>query len=76
MADETEDPKLQGTILAGALLARLAGSLSEKFDTFATWLLAGFGAALALLLTNHDAGAWSVRPPFDALPNFLSPLSS
>lgn len=41
-------------MLAGTLMAHLAGNLSAKFDSFATWLLAGFGAAVALLLTSHE----------------------
>jgi hypothetical protein len=51
------DANAQSVMLAGAGLAHLAGNLSAKFDTFATWLLAGFGAAIGLLLTNHDVSA-------------------
>jgi hypothetical protein len=55
MVDETNDTELQSVVLAGELMANTAGNLSAKFDTFATWLLAGFGAAVGLLLTSHEA---------------------
>ena len=56
MTDEMQDDKgVQSVALAGVLMADLAGNLCAKFDTFATWLLAGFGAAVALLLTSHEA---------------------
>jgi hypothetical protein len=48
------DANAQAVLLAGALMAHSAGNLSAKFDTFATWLLAGFGAAVGLLLTSHE----------------------
>lgn len=51
------DANAQSVMLAGQTMAHLAGNLSPKFDTFATWLLAGFGAAVGLLLTNHDVSA-------------------
>jgi hypothetical protein len=35
----------------------MAGKVSAKLDAFATWLLAGFGGATALMLTSHDAAA-------------------
>jgi hypothetical protein len=48
---------MQAVLLSGAAMAHIAGSLSAKFDTFATWLLAGFGGAVALLLTSHEVNA-------------------
>lgn len=47
--------------ISAALIADMSGKLSGKFDTFATWLLAGFGAAVVLLLTN-DKAAGLVSP--------------
>jgi hypothetical protein len=35
-------------------MSHWAGDLSAKLDTFAAWLLAGFWAAVALLLTSHE----------------------
>jgi hypothetical protein len=51
------DANAQAILLSGVAMAHLAGSLSAKFDTFATWLLAGFGGAVALLLTSHEVNA-------------------
>jgi len=52
---EALDVQRQSTALAAVVLADLASKLSSRFDTFATWLLAGFGGAVALMLTSHDA---------------------
>jgi ABC-type Fe3+-siderophore transport system permease subunit len=57
MTSEGDDSEVQSVALAGALMAHLAGNLSAKFDTFATWLLAGFGAAVGLLLTSHEVSS-------------------
>jgi hypothetical protein len=54
---EALDVRRQSSVLAGVMIATMAAALSSKFDTFATWLLAGFGAAVALLLTSHEAAA-------------------
>jgi hypothetical protein len=51
------DVDQQSRAIASALIADLSGKLSGKFDTFATWLLAGFGGAVALMLTSHEAAA-------------------
>jgi hypothetical protein len=50
--------QVQTVVIAAVVLADTAGKISSKFDTFATWLLAGFGAAVALLLSSHDALAF------------------
>jgi hypothetical protein len=49
------DTRQQSSALAIAVLADMATKISSKFDAFATWLLAGFGGAIALMLTSHDA---------------------
>ena len=54
-ANAAADTKNQSLVIAAAMIADVAGRVSGKFDTFATWLLAAFGAALALLLSSHDA---------------------
>lgn len=59
---QADDTELQSTVLAGALMAHMAGNLREKFDTFATWLLAGFGAAVGLLLSNDKASTLETAP--------------
>jgi prepilin signal peptidase PulO-like enzyme (type II secretory pathway) len=41
--------------IASAMLYQTAGLVSKSLDTFASWLIAGFGAAVALLVTNHEA---------------------
>ena len=56
------DADAQAIELSGAMMAHLAGNMSEKFDTFATWLLAGFGAAVALLLTSHEVSGLVAAP--------------
>jgi hypothetical protein len=49
------DMRQQSSAIAMAVLADMANKLSSKFDAFATWLLAGFGGAVALMLTSPDA---------------------
>ena len=43
---------LQEKVLAGSLLTSGAGKAASVIDTFVSWLLAGAGAALALLIGN------------------------
>lgn len=45
-------PHLQEKVLAGSLLTAGAGKASAALDSFASWLLAGFGAALALVISS------------------------
>jgi hypothetical protein len=42
----------QERILAGRILTLCAQSVSESLDRFGGWLLAGFGAAIGLLVAN------------------------
>jgi hypothetical protein len=56
------DVDRQSRAIAAVLVADISAKISGKFDTFATWLLAGFGGAVALLLTNHEVGAALVPP--------------
>lgn len=49
------DVQQQSSALAYVVLADIASKLSSRFDAFATWLLAAFGGAVALMLTSHDA---------------------
>ena len=49
------DVRQHSSTLAMVVLADLANKISSKFDAFATWLLAGFGGGVALMLTSHDA---------------------
>lgn len=44
----------QANILAGQLLILATQRVSASFDTFSGWLVAGFGAALALFIANLD----------------------
>jgi hypothetical protein len=46
---------VQERVIAAALMAEMAGIASKSIDTSASRLLAGFGAAVTLLLTNHEA---------------------
>ena len=41
-------------MLSGKVMAIAAQSLSEGVETFSSWVLAGFGAVLGLLLANLD----------------------
>lgn len=43
---------LQEKVVAGSLLTSGAGKAAAVIDSFVSWLLAGFGAALALLIGN------------------------
>jgi hypothetical protein len=49
------DMQQQSSTLAMTVMAEMANKISTKIDAFATWLLAGFGGAVALMLTSHDA---------------------
>ena len=49
------DVQQQSSVVATVVLADMATRISSRFDAFATWLLAGFGGGIALMLTNHDA---------------------
>jgi hypothetical protein len=42
-------------VIASAMLYQTASLASKSLDTFASWLIAGFGGAVALLATNHEA---------------------
>ncbi len=49
---------IQEKALAAAALSDGAGTASAAIDRFAGWLLTGFGAGVALLLTNRDVQSW------------------
>lgn len=51
------DMHRQSITIAEAMIVSMAAALSSRFDTFTTWLLAGFGAGVALLLSSHEAAA-------------------
>lgn len=46
---------LQAQVFANSLLTVGAGKSSAVLDSFVSWLLGGFGAALALILSNLDS---------------------
>ena len=46
---------LQEQVFANSLLTVGAGKSSAVLDSFVSWLLGGFGAALALVLSNLDS---------------------
>ena len=45
--------QVQTLVIAGTVMTEMACKISGRFDTFGTWLLAGFGAGTALLLERH-----------------------
>jgi hypothetical protein len=45
---------VQEIVIAAALISESAGKASKALDKFASWLLAGFGGAVALLLSGRD----------------------
>jgi len=45
---------IQTVVIAGKVMTEMASKMSTRFDSFGTWLLAGFGAGMALLLARHD----------------------
>jgi hypothetical protein len=47
--------EMQAAIFAGQLLTLATQKVSSSFDTFSGWLVAGFGAALALFIANSDS---------------------
>ena len=55
--DPSKIKNLQEKVFANSLLMVGAGKSSAVLDTFASWLLGGFGAALALVLSNLDSVA-------------------
>lgn len=56
MADMSPEQiaEIQASVMAGTVMTEIAGKMSGRFDTFGTWLLAGFGAGITLLLEKHD----------------------
>lgn len=71
MTDDNQEPnevltpeKITARRAAGILLSLNAGTVSASFDRLATWFLAGFGAGLALLVSQFKNEA-----------NFISPLT-
>ena len=56
MDDATKEPAqdIQAVVLAGRVMTHMASKMSNRFDSFSTWLLAGFGAGITLLLDKHD----------------------
>jgi hypothetical protein len=56
----SEIEHLQEKVFLNSPLVAGAGKGSAAIDHFASWLLAGFGAALALLLSNLDSLATSL----------------
>jgi len=42
--------------IASAMIYQTASLTSKALDTFASWLIAGFGAAVTLLATSREAG--------------------
>jgi len=45
-------------IILNTALPPVAAEMSKSLDTFASWALGGFAAALALLISNNDAHKW------------------
>ncbi len=56
MKDVTKEfaHSIQAVVIAGRVMTDMARKMSDRFDSFGTWLLAGFGAGVALLLEKHD----------------------
>ncbi len=52
-----DSKSLTTLIFSGKVLSVAAQSVSESVDSFSGWLLAGFGAFLALLFANIDKGS-------------------
>jgi hypothetical protein len=53
----TENNKIDESILIGKTLSLIAIGVTTSFEKFSGWLLAGFGAAFALLLSNIETVA-------------------
>lgn len=51
----SEIDHLQEKVFLNSLLLAGAGKSSAAIDSFSNWLLGGFGAALALLISNFDS---------------------
>lgn len=47
--------EIQATIFAGQILNLATQKVSSSFDAFSGWLVAGFGAALALFIANLNS---------------------
>lgn len=56
-AEQEKIEHLHDKVFANSLLTLGAGKSSAALDNFSGWLLAGFGAVLALLLSNLDSVA-------------------
>ena len=55
MPDSVPDSHVQAKILVGATMVSASGKSSAVLDAFASWLLAGCSAVIALLLSNLDS---------------------
>jgi hypothetical protein len=64
-----EIPNLHEQVFVNALLSEANGKASSLLDTFSGWLLGGFGAAAALLLSQYDSIAKHIDP--QSIQNFL-----
>jgi hypothetical protein len=51
----TDIPNLHEQVFVNHLRSEMNGRTSEILDSFSGWLLAGFGAASALLVSNYDS---------------------
>ena len=62
MRDDMKPSEIQARIISGQLLVVAAHKASASLDSFSGWLVAGFGAALALFIANLDTVSAFIDP--------------
>ncbi|MBT0963868.1 hypothetical protein [Denitromonas iodatirespirans] len=62
MLDHNNSAKIDEDIYAGKLLNVMARSINSELTTFSTWMVAGFGAAIGLLVANIEKVAPYISP--------------
>ncbi|WP_054773457.1 hypothetical protein [Methylogaea oryzae] len=62
MTDSSTPPKLYEGIYAGKVLAVMAATINTEHSAFSSWMVAGFGAAIGLLIANVDKVAPYISP--------------
>jgi hypothetical protein len=55
-------PKINESIYAGKALAVMAAAINSEHSSFSSWMVAGFGAAIGLLIANVEKVAPYISP--------------
>ncbi len=62
MTDHSTPANITESIYSGKVLTAMASSVNEHHLKFSSWMVAGFGAAIGLLISNIDKVATYISP--------------